>query len=412
MINLTKIIDYLLVYLLIAFSGIPFFYKANIVMMISFLAIPLIVFMVRKRKVDRFFIYYVMVALFIQIGQMVKLYHLPILTFLGLHVRLLFAYLCIKAVGKKTIEYYSDILVFSVISSLIFYLPSYIGSFENLLKNSIAPFFTNPFIKEGNYVVWPNIILYTINTKGEGLLWLKRNSGPFWEPGAFSGFLIVALLFHIIQTGTLVNKKNSMLMLGILSTFSSSGLLVMMLVVVFYLSLNKDIVKRFVIIPILILGGVTLFYKVDILGAKVIRKMSYTSKTYNTRFKSAWIDYQDFKQHPLLGLGRSETTRFKGETEGRVIHRNNGVTNHLAMYGGIAFLIYFFLIYLAFYRMCIAHEVDKRMALFSLVTIFLIGFSQTYFTKVFFLALTMIPVLYSGYQVEKESSKEGEDFKP
>ncbi len=394
MINLSKITDFLLVYFMIAFSGVPFFYKANIVMMIAFLAFPAIVFVIRKRKIDRFIIYYLGIVLLIQAGQMLKFYELPIQTYLGLHVRLIFGYLTIRSVGRKTVEYYVDILVFSVLASLVFYIPSYIGAFESFLENSIAPLFTNPLIKEINYKVWPSVILYTFNAQGEGLMLLKRNSGPFWEPGAFSGFLIVALLFNIIITGQLNNRKNRVLMLGVLTTFSTSGLLVLACVILFYLSLNKDAIRRFILVPVVLVIGVASFISVDILGSKIIQKMSFTDDTYNTRFKSAQIDVYDFLKHPLLGMGRSESTRFEGETQAREIHRNNGVTNQLVMYGGIAFIIYFYLIYLTFYRMCISYNVNKRMAIFALITIFMVGFSQIYFIKVFFMSLTMMPILF------------------
>ncbi|SMO85748.1 O-Antigen ligase [Saccharicrinis carchari] len=394
MLNLSKITNYLLVYLLIAFSGVPFFYRAHIAMMIVFLLFPAVVFVIRKQRVDRFFIYYLVVVLIIQMGQMLKFYDLPAKTFLGLHARLLFAYLTIKAVGKKTPQYYINILIFSVYTSLFFYLLSYNGALERFMENTVAPLFTNPLIEDDGYKKWPDIILYTFNPQGEGLLWLKRNSGPFWEPGAFSGFLMIALLFNIIITGRLNNKKNRILMLGVVSTFSTSGLLVMGCVIVFYLMLNRDRGTKYILLPVVFLLGVVAFVSFDFMGNKIISKMSYTDQTYNTRFKSAMIDLKDFSKHPFFGMGRSQNTRYEDQTDARAMHRNNGVSNQLVMYGGLAFVLYFYLVYLSFYRLCIAHGVNKKMALFALLTIWLIGFSQIYFTKVLFLSLTMLSTLY------------------
>ncbi len=410
MINLTKITDYLLVYLLIAFSGIPFFYKAHILMMVGFTAFPLLVFFIRKRKFDWFIIIYILVAMAVQVGQMMKFYQLPLLTYLGLHVRILFAYLVIKSVEEKTIKYYVDILCFSVYSSLVFYLLSYNGAFDSLLKNTVAPLFTNPLIKDQSYTVWPSVILYTINPSGEGFSWLLRNSGPFWEPGAFSGFLIVALLFNIIVTGTLFNKQGKVIILGVVSTFSTSGIIVLAFVISAYLFLNKNSVSRYILLPFMFIISAVLFVSVDFLGAKVVSKMSYSNSTYNTRFKSASIDLQDFSENPFLGLGRADATRFKGETRTRTIHRNNGVTYHLATYGIIIFVLYFSLMYLAFYRMGNYWQTDSRMAVFALITIFLIGFSQVYFHKPFFIALTLLPVLFIGKSMSSVSdSEDGEN---
>lgn len=396
MLNLSKITNYTLIYLLIAFSGVPFFYRAHIVMMIAFLAVPATVFILRKRKVDRFFVYYLVFVLVVQMGQMLKFYELPAKTFLGMHARLLFAYLTIRAVGKQTPNYYINILIFSVFTSLVFYLASYNGTLERFMENSVAPLFDNPFVEEAGYKYWPNVILYTFNPKGEGLVWLKRNSGPFWEPGAFSGFLMVALLFNIIITGKLNNKKNRILILGVVSTFSTSGLLVLACVIIFYLILNRDRGTKFVLVPVVLAVGVFGFFSFDFMGNKVISTMNYTDQTYNTRFKSAMIDLKDFAKHPFFGMGRSQTTRYEGQKDARAMHRNNGVSNQLVMYGGIAFILYFYLVYLSFYRMCTAYGVNKKMALFAVITILLIGFSQIYFTKVFFISLTMMSVLFAG----------------
>ncbi len=396
MLNLSKITNYTLVYLLIAFSGVPFFYRAHIAVMIVFLAFPATVFILRKRKLDRFFVYYLVFVLVIQMGQMLKFYELPAKTFLGMHARLLFAYLTIRAVGRKTPEYYINILIFSVLTSLVFYLASYNGALERFMENTIAPIFDNPFIEDEGYKYWPSIIIYTFNAKGEGLIWLKRNSGPFWEPGAFSGFLIIALLFNIIITGKLNNKKNRILMLGVVSTFSTSGLLVLACLVVFYLLLNRDRGTKYILVPFVLVAGIYGFFSFDFMGNKVISTMNYTDQTYNTRFKSGMIDFMDFTNHPFFGMGRSQSTRYDGEKDARAMHRNNGVSNQLVMYGGIAFVLYFYLVYLSFYRMCIAYGVNKRMALFALLTIALIGFSQIYFTKVFFISLTMMSILFAG----------------
>ncbi len=396
MLNLSKITNYALVYLLIAFSGVPFFYRAHIAMMIVFLAFPATVFILRKRKIDRFFIYYLVFVLVIQMGQMLKFYELPLKTFLGMHARLLFAYLTIRAVGKKTPIYYINILIFSVVTSLVFYLVSYNSALERFMESNIAPIFDNPFVEDEGYKYWPSIIIYTFNTKGEGLVWLKRNSGPFWEPGAFSGFLMVALLFNIIITGKLNNKKNRILMLGVVSTFSTSGLLVLICLIVFYLLLNRDRGTKYILLPVVVIVGVVGFFSLDFMGNKVISTMNYTDQTYNTRFKSGMIDLVDFTHHPFVGMGRSQTTRYEGQIDARTMHRNNGVSNQLVMYGGGAFILYFYLVYLSFYRMCIAYGVNKKMALFALITIALIGFSQIYFTKVFFISLTMMSVLFVG----------------
>ncbi len=183
--------------------------------------------------------------------------------------------------------------------------------------------FKHPFLKASNYNYTDNIIVYNINTKGEGLVWLKRNSGPFWEPGAFAGFLVLALLFNIIRKGRLNNKTNMILIFGVMSTFSTSGYVALVFVVLSYLMAQRNRIRRIVYVPLIIFTSAVLFFSVDFIGEKIQRKLSFTNQTYNTRFKSAKLDLEDFMDHPFVGLGRSEKTRFKGERKERSIHRNN-----------------------------------------------------------------------------------------
>ena len=395
-----------MVYLLVAFSGIPFFYRSQIEVLIVTMLFPAMVFILRKRKLDKFIIYYLVLTVLIQAGQMLKFYYLPLTTFLGLHIRILFAYLTIKAVGKRFVDYYVHILVFSVMISLFFYIPSYYPGFEYFLKSTVAPFFKHPFLKESNYDFVDNVIVYSINTKGEGLVFLKRNSGPFWEPGAFSGFLIIALLLNTIRTKYFWSRVNVVLILGLMSTFSTTGLIALAYVLIAYYLVHQSLVKRIFLIPLLLIGIGYAFVSIEFIGDKIVRKLSFTDQTYNTRFKSAQKDLNDFSTSPWVGLGRYEKTRFDEEQEQRKIHRNNGVTNFLAMYGSIAFIFYFTFIYRSFRAYCRENEFIGAFAFFALGGVVLVGFSEVYFTKVFFIALTMLSVLYSQPS-EHEDVREG-----
>ncbi len=398
--NITKITNYFLIFLLIAFSGIPFFYRADILMLIAAFIFPLTTFIVRKRRVDKFIVIYIIIALCIQMLQMLKFNFLPTSTFMGLHLRLLFAYLILRSVGIRSIDVYVNVIVFFTLVSFFFYFACYSPFVESLLVNKIAPAFENPLIKPGGYRVWPNVILYTFNFKGEGLSLLKRNSGPFWEPGAYAGFLSIAILFQIIRTGSLSDKKNKILMLGLLSTFSTTGLVALLFIIFNYLYVKMKTAERLIIVPILILGFIVAIQSVDFLGQKIMAKMSYDAYTYNTRFKSAAIDLKDFAENPFVGVGRSSEIRFKGQHDTRANHRNNGVTNHLAMYGIIYFIAYFYLIYLGFKRYCQLNNMNLSFAIFCILTIFLIGFSEIYFNKVFFYGLTMLYFIYGNEKDE------------
>ena len=405
MINLTKITDYVLVYLMVAFSGIPFFYYSGIQLIIPMLLFPLGVVIYRRRKIDRFILLYFIVVATLLFLQTIKFYHLVYSTYAGLFARLLFAYLVIIGVGQKTVRYYINILTFSVITSLFFNMLSYVPAINHLLTHTIAPLFDHSLLMHEKYTIWPQLVLYTINYKGEGIgSLIMRNSGPFWEPGAFAGFILIALLMNTIVTRKLLgNRINHILLLGLLTTFSTTGLLAAFTLVGGYYLIWGTGWSRLIIVPLLVVGGLTAYQSFAFLGTKIDKAMDVANIGYNTRFKSAFLDLNDFVEHPLLGMGMTKETRFEGETKHRIIHRNNGVTNLLATYGIFIFIAYFALIWLSFHRLCLAYNFDPAFAWLALLIVLMMGFSEIFFNKILFYGLTMLHVLFPRKELKSRS---------
>lgn len=407
MINLSKITDYALVYLMVAFSGIPFFYYSHIAVIITALLFPLGVMVYRQRKIDRFMVGYFAVVALLLFLQTVKFYHLVPSTYAGLVVRLLFAYFVLRAVGQNSTRYFVQILVFSVITSLFFNVISYVPAINNILTNSVSPLFDHPLLLHEKYTIWPQFILYTINWRGESIgTVLMRNSGPFWEPGAFAGFLLIAILFHIILSKKLMDKTNIILFTGLLSTFSTTGLMAGFVLMGAYYLLYGSGQARLVLIPMMVVGGLLAYTSFEFLGSKIDRAMDVANIGYNTRFKSAMVDLEDFAENPILGMGMTKETRFEGQTQHRVIHRNNGVTNLLATYGIFIFLAYFALIWFSFRRMCQHHQFNANFAWVALLIILMAGFSEIFFNKIFFYSLTMLHILYPRMATPKDQKNE------
>lgn len=402
--NINKITDYALVYLMVAFSGIPFFYYGGIFFMFVMLLFPLAVVIIRRRKPHRFIVGYFIVVALLLFFQTIKFYHLAVSTYAGFMIRLLFAYLVLLAVGKKSIKYYIDILAFSVVTSLFFNIISYVPAVNNFLTHSIAPLFDHPLLMYEKYTIWPQFILYTINWRGESIgSTLMRNSGPFWEPGAFAGFLLLAILMNTIIKKRLIGDKiNHILFLGLFSTFSTTGLIAGFMLIALYYLLWGSGWSKLIIVPIMVMGGITAYISFDFLGTKIDRAMDVANIGYNTRFKSAMLDIEDFAKNPVLGMGMTKETRFEGKTQRRVIHRNNGVTNLLATYGIVIFIAYFYLIWLSFRKMCVKYDFHKEFAWIALLIVLAAGFSEIFFNKIFFYSLTMMHLLYLPSLKEEE----------
>ncbi len=403
-----KLLDIFLVYMLIALTGIDFFFRAKMSFLIPMLILVVGIFFYRGLKIDKFIIVYVFIFLLVQFLQMIKFYYLPTSTFLGLHIRVLYAYFTIRIVGERFFKYYVDILYYSTLISFFFYFTSYIPGVEDLFIEYITPLFRNPLVDYNSYnTVFPSVIVYCFNAHADDMVALLRNAGPFWEAGAFAGFLVIAIIFNTIIENNLFSKKNNWLLFGLLTTFSTTGLIVIMFFVFSYVMTNSSIYIKVLLIPLIIIGSVYAFTTLDFLGAKVTEKMNIEEAGYNTRFTSAYLDFMDTLENPILGLGRAEKTRFKGETDEFVIHRNNGVTNFLVYYGFIIFACYFFLIYYTFRRMCVHYNFSPTFALYAIGMIFLIGFSEGYFTRPLFFGLTMMHILLLPLSKYKKSGYVG-----
>lgn len=159
-----------------------------------------------------------------------------------------------------------------------------------------------------------------------------RNSGPFsWEPGAFAGFILIALVTNTIVTRKIVaNRINHIPLLGLPHHPLNRGRWPHSRQAATTLIWGTGW-SRLIIVPLLVVGGLTALIKaLPFFGkTKIGQAMDVANIGYNTCFLKVPSDRTDFRGYPLLGMGMTKETRFEGETKHRIIHRNNGVTNLL-----------------------------------------------------------------------------------
>jgi hypothetical protein len=243
-----------------------------------------------------------------------------------------------------------------------------------------------------------NFIIYTWEPLTESYL---RNSGPFWEPGAFAGFLIIAMIFNYIEYNAIYNFKNIVFMLAIVTTFSTSGYAALFLYIVTYYFLKKLTLTKIIILSIIFISAWFAYFNFGFLNDKIKRNIEYANTPLKLsegrgRFTSAKLDWMDIKKHPLIGRGRNDLTRFnyQGEKYELENSRSNGITDYIVKYGLIGFIIYFSLMYTSFRNYCKNNNVDVKVAIFSLLIIFTIGFSQGFFQQPAFVILIYLFLVY------------------
>lgn len=253
---------------------------------------------------------------------------LPIVNFL---VRLLSAYILAQIISYRFVDVYVKIVTFLSAFSIPFYL-------LNLL---------------GIYIGYPigrhrTIVLY--NGIEETYLGEVRNSGPFWEPGAFAVYLNLALFFLLF--GPVTSKRRLfmlVLVVALLTTKSTTGYIVFGIMLIFYFLKNGQKVFMITLLPVLLMLS-----KLDFIGGKITRQLLNASELDSSdvswdRFGSALLDFHYIIKHPLIGNGFLFETRYSDHyglyAATDLAGFGNGFTGMLGTVGMLIIGMYFILIY-------------------------------------------------------------------
>jgi hypothetical protein len=250
-------------------------------------------------KVSYLNIYFMISIFIIFISMLVNLNFIYILTNLKYLALLLFSFYFIKIIDYKIfINYYIKIMLFLVAVSLV---PFVLINFFNLDFLSYMPIAVNT-----NGVIYHIGILFNYYDYNQ-----SRNMSLFWEPSIFSSFIIMALIYEIIY-----NKKSSILRiilftLGLLSTGSSGGFLLMPLVILLFVIKNKGILYSLFIQSTALLIVIYLYYNISELlmflvnlNPMVFSKFTREeSSSVSERSDSPIINIDLFINNPIFGNG-------------------------------------------------------------------------------------------------------------
>lgn len=228
-------------------------------------------------------------------------------------------YLLISIYGNSFFRKFEQMVyIFSLIS--LFFMAWFIIYPSGLID--IMYFFDIANYKEDMGFSTKNIFIFTLHrTSFE--YYALRNCGFAWEPGSFSIFVSVAILFNLYRTKMRLSKNFSLaiLLLTLFTTFSTTGVLsVSLLFTYIYFSTNKLNITT-------VLGGLFLllvlsygFYKIDFLNQKIASLYSSgdaetiidtvnrtNEKSSLGRFAAFEVGWIDFKSNPIFGYaGASE----------------------------------------------------------------------------------------------------------
>jgi hypothetical protein len=345
MMTLNKFQSYLLVFLLLFFSGNPLTpfvfgkYSTLVGLLLS------IIILKSNLKFDTYFSNKLKLILFtiiiIALFQYLTLATLSFLALFNLVLKIIMGGLVINSL-KDRFAY----VFFRVVSGLS--LISLIGFvIINLFGLNL------PFIPTGLF--YKSYFLYG-NLPDEALL---RNAGMFWEPGAYAGVLTLCLALnfkYLHYYWDIYRYQLIYIIVALITTQSTTGYLVGFFIIFFYFFKAKNLIFTFILISVVFSGVLYVYESSNFLKEKIENQFENSTEQKigefsNTRFGSLVFDWYYIIKHPFIGNGFDVSTRyadhqylFKG-VKGDAIGSGNAFSNFLASMGVIFVFGYLILVW-------------------------------------------------------------------
>lgn len=267
---------------------------------------------------------------------------------LGFLLILFIAYVSSRAVPDFP-RMYVKVFSFICIISLIFYFPTQISNaFDINFKNYFEPIKAN---LDGYYHIY--IHNFRIDESTTSFINQEsRNAGMFWEPGAFGGYILLALIILNAIKKTLPHKEYwyqfILLTISLITTKSTASYLLYPFV--FIPIISWDTIKKhriaFLAVLFSFLFLATLIYDLPFMKDKINAELEDVAMQ-NMRYQASRIggfifDIEDIMTRPLFGWGPDPTLRFSTHPglETVLLGAGNGLTGYIVKFGFSGLIIY------------------------------------------------------------------------
>ena len=337
--------EYILVFLLMCASGNPAFMELG--GSFIYLLIVLFTVVVFSRRIPslawRKVLQWALLLLVIFIGQLISLHKIGYLASLNYVFKIATAILAVYILKEKFAPVYLKLMVLLSGISLFCWTLNVFG------------IYLPTFFHFGNHT--DSLLLYTQAQYGyHTSIAGPRNFGMFWEPGAFSGYIMVTFLLYINRLDYLwTNHRGKVILLvaALLTTFSTTGYIIFFVLVFFFL--NDRVKNRVSFVFLAIIAALLMirfFTSTGFLGSKI--EGEYESAImmdeYDvnfSRFGAMIFDWQYIKLHPIFGNGLLNETRFSMHISfaDDLAAFGNGFSGEIATFGIPFMLFYLFAVY-------------------------------------------------------------------
>lgn len=328
---------YVLVFILLMISGSPVVdWKVQYVIFATFL-----LFKVKLHKEDKILYLFLGLSFFLFIAQYIVFGWNSFPAIINLSAKIFIAYAVVKILGESFRYVILNIMTSLCAAAIFFNTLSLITGIELDLF---------PWSGYTSCLVWGKDAISTLES--------YRNCGFVWEPGAFAGYILLVVILYFDKIDVLRKKykgKLYILMIALLTTMSTTGYVVLLLLVICYLiRYVKHKVVLVLIAPILVvlIGFVA---SLDFMGNKITEQVEgaqdvdvFDEAIDHGRFSALVFDMYYIAKHPIIGNGLHSQTRYADHSymsDEALWGFGNGFSKMLGSMGILFMLFYLGMIY-------------------------------------------------------------------
>jgi hypothetical protein len=323
---------------------------------------------------------------------------LPLVTILGFYIRLYIGYAIIRLVPDFPLLVVR-VMFYICIPGLIIWLLARMGLFSpifSMMEPQVIRFDDDVYM----------IGVHTFFTDRQGHV--GRNAGMFWEPGAFAGYINLALLFLSLFKNCFSKEEYRkyllVLLVALLTTMSTAGYVgapIALLLGYKFRPKNKrhgsyKIFLSFLILTLCLVAASYVVNNVEFLGDKLNSQIEEAQGLESdevgvetSRFATVLFDWYYFEKSPIFGNGIEQKVRYRFHDMDKAFGKHaNALTDFLATYGIIGMMAFCVSMFSGFYSL-------TRNALISLGSLFFIMmslFSNPFLNYPLYLGLLFLSV--------------------
>lgn len=401
-------IDYLLIGIVIALTGFEVCFRASMFVKAGILICIAYYFFLERKKFnpDFFLVAFLFILPFIFQAVKFDLYQHLINNILGTIIDLLICYMVLDIVKERFHITFISFIYFLALFSFIFYLTEFIPPLKESIKSTIGSIITP--LGRGEVpedMKSYTLIFYTYHyTHYAGII--HRNCGAFWEPGMFAVFLNLALLMNVyLNNSAILSKKNVVFIIAIITTMSTTGYIVLFLILItrfIFLEEKIKVLLSFPILAVFAYFSYTYVYSLEFMKGKIESNIESSGESRSSRFGAAVYHFEKLKKFPLFGVvikaGEEEKNLLKNEIEATP----NGLSSVFFYYGILVGIIFYCLLYIGISRWLLYNGVRNKLLHFLFFFVFLmLAFSQDVTVRMFYMMFLFFTICFPRYLLEK-----------